>query len=146
MVAKQQAERQRLLFVFLRTSLPKDHNDEEEVSFHSGEGGELQPIMCVDKVLDDLGTFADLVAESEMMEQDWQIVLVASLSGRNGVAPDSGEAEQSLKMMVETVQNGGDLSKYMAFDRDGTPESGATPFLPERLAWVPLLIWWQNPR
>ena len=68
-----------------------------------------------------MGTFADLVAESEMMEQDWQIVLVASLSGRNGVAPDSGEAEQSLKMMVETVQNGGDLSKYMAFDRDGTP-------------------------
>lgn len=108
------------MFVFLRTSLPKDHKDEEEASFHSGKGGELQPIMCVDKLLDDLGTFANLVAESERMKQDWQIVLVASLSGRNGVAPDSEEAEQPLKTMVGTVQNGGDLSKYMAFDRDGT--------------------------
>ena len=109
------------MFVFLRASLSKDSKDEEEVSFHSGEGGELQSIMCTDKVLDDLGTFADLVAESERMEQDWQIVLVASLSGRNGIAPDSGEAEKPLKTMMETVQNGGDLSKYMAFDRDGTP-------------------------
>lgn len=62
-----------------------------------------------------------MVKESEKMEQDWQIVLVASLSGRNGVVPDSDEAERPLKMMVETVQRGGDLSKFMAFDRDGEP-------------------------
>ncbi|MBV1875213.1 MAG: hypothetical protein KUG50_01155 [Cycloclasticus sp.] len=119
--AKQQAEPQRLLFVFLRASLPKDFNSEEEANFHSGNGGELQPIMCTDKVLDELGTFADLVEESKKMEQDWQIVLVASLSGRNGVAPDSAEAEKPLKMMVETVQTGGDLSRYLAFGRDGIP-------------------------
>ena len=77
--------------------------------------------MCVDKTLDELGSFSDLVAESKRMEQDWQIVLVACLSGRNGVVPNSGEAEQPLKMMVQTVENGGDLSKYMAFDRHGTP-------------------------
>ena len=29
------------------------------------------------------------------------------------------EAEQPLKMMVETVQNGGDLSRYLAFDKQG---------------------------
>lgn len=119
--AKQQPEPQRLLFVFLRASLPEDYKEEEKTRFHSGEGGALQPVMCVDKGLDDLGTFADLAAEAERMEQDWHIVLVASLSGRNGVAPDSGEAEQPLGMMVETVRNGGDLSKYMAFERDGTP-------------------------
>jgi hypothetical protein len=33
--------------------------------------------------------------------------------------PSAEEAEQPLKMMVQTVQSGGDLSKYLAFDRQG---------------------------
>jgi len=113
--AKQQPEPQRLLFVFLEVSQP------EGSAAHSGEGGELQPIMCADKVLSDLGTFSDLVEESKQMGKDWQIVLVASLSGRNGTPPSSSEAEKPLKMMIETVQTGGDLSKYMAFDKGGVP-------------------------
>ncbi len=118
--AKQQDEPQRLLFVFLRASLSEDHKDEEASRFHSGQGGILQPIMCVDKTLDELGNFSDLVEESEKMEQDWQIVLVGALSGRHGIAPDSKEAELPLNVMVENVRNGGDLSKYMAFSRDGS--------------------------
>ena len=120
-VAKKQAESQRLLFVFLKASLPKDHKDEEKVSFHSGQGGELVPIMCVDKTLDELGSFADLVAESESMDQSWQIVLIACLSGRNGILPTSDEATSSLKMMVKTVENGGNLSNFLAFDKKGDP-------------------------
>lgn len=77
--------------------------------------------MYVDKTLEELSNFADLVKESVQMEQDWQVVLVAALSGKNGVLPDSVETESSLKMMVETVQNGGDLSRFMAFDREGEP-------------------------
>jgi hypothetical protein len=77
--------------------------------------------MCVDKTLDELGAFSDLVAESESIEKNWQIVLVAGLSGRNGVAPSSDEAEQPLKKMVKTVENGGDLSNYLAFDKNGSP-------------------------
>jgi hypothetical protein len=121
LAAKNQSEPQRLLFVFLKASLPKDHKNEEAVGFYSGQGGQLQPIMCVDKTLSELGVFSDLVAESERMEQDWQIVLVACLSGRNGVVPSSDDATQPLTMMLQTVENGGDLSKYMAFNRDGTP-------------------------
>ncbi|MCX4027482.1 ribonucleotide reductase subunit alpha [Spartinivicinus marinus] len=120
-MARKQAEPQRLLFVFLKTFLPKDHKDDEANRFHSGQGGALQPIMCVDKTLDELGSFSDLVTESERMEQDWQIVLVASLSGRGGMAPSSDEAEQPLKMMVQTVETGGKLSNFMAFDRNGYP-------------------------
>lgn len=119
--AKQQAEPQRLLFVFLKVSLSGDHGAEKASRFHAGRGGELQPVMCVDKTLDELGSFADLVAESERTQQDWQIVLLAALSGRNGVPPTADEAEQPLKMMMQTVENGGDLSKYMAFDRAGMP-------------------------
>lgn len=77
--------------------------------------------MCVDKTPDELGSFSELVAESEEMGQDWQIVLVAGLAGKDSCAPTSSEIEQSLKMMVEAVRNGSDLSRYMAFDRTGTP-------------------------
>jgi hypothetical protein len=119
--ARQQAEPQRLLFVFLQASLPENPGEEQASRFHSGQGGEFQPVMSVDKTLDELGSFADLVAESERTGQDWQIVLLAALSGRNGVAPGSDEAEQPLKMMMRAVETGGDLSRYMAFDRAGTP-------------------------
>jgi hypothetical protein len=44
---------------------------------------ELEPIMCVDKTLDELSNFTDLVTESESIEPNWQLVLVACLSARN---------------------------------------------------------------
>lgn len=120
-VANQQPEPQRLLFVFLRASLPDDHGEEDASNFHSGQGGALQPIMCVDKTLGELSTFSALVAEAEKIEKDWQIVLAAGLAGKNGVAPSSEDAEEPFKMMLHAVENGGDLSKYMAFDREGVP-------------------------
>jgi len=91
------------------------------MNFHAGQGGALEPIMCVDKTLDELGSFADLVTESESMDLNWQLVMVASLSGRNGIAPTSGEATQPLKNMVQTVQTGGDLSRFLAFNKEGDP-------------------------
>ncbi len=118
-VGKQQKEPQRFLFVFLQASLPDDHNDDDLQRFQSGHGGELKAIMCVDKDLAELTDFAGLVKESEQMEQDWSMVLVACLSGMNRIPPTAEEAEQSLKTMVQTVQNGGDLSKYLAFDKQG---------------------------
>ncbi len=119
--ARQQPEPQRLLFVFLQASLPEDSEDDEKDCFNSGQGGALEPVMCVDKTPDELGSFSDLVEESVKMGQDWHIVLVAGLSGENGVTPGSEKVESSLKMMVDTVQNGGDLSRFMSFDRDGEP-------------------------
>lgn len=118
-VGKQQSEPQRFLFVFLQASLPDDHNDEDKERFHSGQGGELQAIMCVDKDLDDLTDFDDLVTESKQMEQQWNLVLIACLSGVNGMHPTAEQAEEPLKMMVQAVQNGGSLSKYLAFDKKG---------------------------
>jgi len=65
--------------------------------------------MCVDKTLNELGSFADLAKESESMELDWQLVLVACLSGRNGIMPTSEEATPSLEMMIKTVEQGGSI-------------------------------------
>ncbi len=118
-VGKQQTEPQRFLFVFLKALLPEDHTDEDKAQFQAGNGGELNAVICVDKDLAELTNFTDLVAESKQMEQEWDIVLVACLSGRNSIPPTSEEAEQPLKMMVKVVQDGGDLSKYLAFDKQG---------------------------
>ncbi|NQY27748.1 MAG: ribonucleotide reductase subunit alpha [Piscirickettsiaceae bacterium] len=119
MVGREQQEAQRFLFTFLKSSLPKDHEGNEEQSFQAGKGGVLQPLMCVDKALGDLTTFADLFEESKNMEQDWQIVLVACLSGVGESMPAATEIDLQLKMMVQMVENGGDLSRYLAFDRAG---------------------------
>jgi len=118
-VGKLQEEPQRFLFVFLQASLPDDHNEDDQEQFQSGQGGELQAIMCVDKDLAELTDFSDLVKESKQMEQDWSIVIVACLAGINGIQPTAEQADEPLKMMVQTVQNGGDLSKYLAFDKQG---------------------------
>ena len=121
LAAKQQPEPQRFLFVFLKASLPKDHHDSEAHGFRTGRGGALEAVMCVDKDMNELGSFSDLITESEAMGQDWKIVLVACLAGNNGIAPTTEDALQPLKMMIKTVEHGGDLSKYMAFDRQGEP-------------------------
>jgi len=118
-VGRQQSDPQRFLFVFLQAFLSDDHNDEDKQQFQSGQGGELKAIMCVDKNLSDLTNFTDLVTESKQMEQEWSMVLVACLSGKNGSFPTSEAAEEPLNLMVQAVQNGGDLSKYLAFDKQG---------------------------
>ncbi|NOQ81853.1 MAG: ribonucleotide reductase subunit alpha [Methylophaga sp.] len=119
-VGREQKEPQRFLFTFLKSALPKDVEGDESERFHAGKGGVLQPTMCVDKALDDLTNFADLVKESENMEQKWQIVLVACLSGAGESMPAATEIDLQLKMMVQMVENGGDLSRYLAFDREGS--------------------------
>ena len=118
--AEQQEVPQRLLFVFVDTELPDEHNSEEAQRFHAGQGGALKPIMYVDKALHELKRFSDLVTESQQVGQSWQIVFVGALSGRNGQSPTSQEAQAALDMMVKSVQQGA-VSKFLAFDKKGDP-------------------------
>ena len=120
-IAKQQPEPQRFLFVFLKVTRPDEATEEEIGRFDAGQGGFLDPIMCVDKDLNELASFADLVEESKQVGQEWQMVLIAILAGKNGVAPSSEVAEEPLKKMVRTVQEGGDLSPFLMFDSNGDP-------------------------
>mgnify|MGYP006333263545 FL=1 len=116
--ARQQPEPQRLLFVFTKPELPDGYTEAQQRDFDAGTGGVLTPQMCTDKALDELGDFSDLVKESHQMGQDWKIVFVASLSGREGVMPSTEEAQEPLKTMIHSIQNGA-ISKYLAFDQDG---------------------------
>jgi len=116
--AKQQPEPQRLLFVFTKPELPEGYTEAQNQDFQAGTGGVLTPQMCTDKALDELGDFSDLVKESRQMGQDWKIVFVASLPGRAGVMPSTEEAQEHLKTMIHSIQNGA-ISRYLAFDQDG---------------------------
>ncbi|WP_166258173.1 ribonucleotide reductase subunit alpha [Marinobacter salicampi] len=117
-VVETQAEPQRLLFVFCRAELPEDASAAEKASFEKGEGGALTPVVCVDKAPEEVADFQSLVAESRQTGQPWDMVFVAAMSGRGGIAPSSDEAQQPLTMMVESIRLG-HLGNYLPLGQDG---------------------------
>lgn len=114
----QQDEPQRLLFVFCRAELPDDASEEEKAGFERGEGGALTPVVCVDKAPDEVSEFPVLVEESHQTGEGWDVVFVAAMSGRGGVAPSSDEAQQPLTMMVESIRLG-HVGGYLPLDQNG---------------------------
>lgn len=118
--ARRQDEPQRLLFVFAAATLPPDSSPAQRAAFEAGEGGQLEPVMCVDKTAEELSDFGALVAEAAQFETDWTLVFVAALPGRAGVAPSSEQAAPQLQRMVDALKSGTQFNA-IAFDRDGTP-------------------------
>lgn len=116
--SREQAEPQRLLFVFCRAELPDDASAEEKAAFERGEGGALTPVICVDKTPDEAPEFNVLAQESEATGQPWDMVFVAAMSGRGGVAPSSDEAQQPLTMMVEGIRMG-HIGNYLPLNGQG---------------------------
>jgi hypothetical protein len=113
-----QPEPQRLLFVFCRAELPDDASDGEKAAFERGEGGALTPVVCVDKAPEEVSAFQSLVNESRETGENWDVVFVAAMSGRGGMAPSPDEAQQPLTMMVESVRLG-HIGGYLPLDSDG---------------------------
>jgi hypothetical protein len=118
--AREQAEPQRLLFVFTRAVLPEGSTAEQRADFAAGRGGTLEPLMSVDKAPEDLGSFAALVEESRQFASDWSIVFVSALAGRNGRAPTGDEADRSLQGMIQSIERGS-FGSFIPFDRRGAP-------------------------
>ena len=118
--AREQPEPQRLLFVFAAAVLPDDSTPEQRAGFEAGQGGALMPLMSVDKTAHELSAFAELVEESRQFGQDWAVVFVASLSGREGRPPTSADADRSLQRMIESIEAGA-FGTLIPFDRQGRP-------------------------
>ncbi len=110
-MAKIQDEPQRLLLVLARTEA-KGSNGK---THHSGT---ISPIVCTDKLPDEIESFAALVSEADEVSKDWNMVLVASLGGADGEPPTSEAAAPYLEKMVKDVMTGQDLSRYLILDRD----------------------------
>ncbi|CAN5702038.1 hypothetical protein BH11PSE12_BH11PSE12_14980 [soil metagenome] len=116
--AAQQAQPQRLLFVFAKAGLSHGHDSSQKQQFDNQQGGELTAVMCVDKLTGELSDFASLVAESTHTGKNWDIVFVTTMSGQNGIAPDSNAASRPLDMMIESIKNG-NIHNYLAFNKAG---------------------------
>lgn len=116
--ARQQAQPQRLLFTFAKMELPDAATDTQRERFDARRGGTLSPCLCVDKAPEEIESFPQLVQESEQSGLVWDIVFVTSMSGRAGIAPNSDEAAQPLRFMVNAINNGR-VSEFAAFDRSG---------------------------
>ncbi|MFZ2289161.1 MAG: ribonucleotide reductase subunit alpha [Halopseudomonas yangmingensis] len=119
-VARQQSEPQRLLFVFARPELPEGHTAEQAKRFAEGQGGHLAPVLCVDKSANELGSFDELVAESETTGQEWAVVFVAALSGQMGCEAAPESCDKALRNMVSSIQVGR-VAGFLTFDRSGAP-------------------------
>ena len=120
--ACQQPEPQRLLFVFAGAVLPEDADAAQRAGFEAGHGGALAPLMCVDKLPQELTGFAALAEESRQFGQDWALVFVAAMSGSRGRAPSSEEAVEPLDKMVDAIK-AGSIASFIPFDRRGEPVS-----------------------
>ena len=121
--ARAQRERQRLLLVFAGAELPEDATPEQRERFAQGEGGALVPLMCVDKLPEELASFDALLRESRQFElpgQPWRLVFAAALPGTRDQAPSEADADPVLRRMVEAVKTGA-FSAYLPFDRQGQP-------------------------
>ena len=118
--AAQQNDAQRLLMVFAGAALPAGATAQQRAEFSAGRGGELTPLMCVDKLPQELAGFEALAAEAAQFAQDWQIVFATSLSGRPGEAPTTEQAEAALLKMVESIKTG-QLDAFIPFNRQGEP-------------------------
>ncbi len=116
--ARAQAEPQQLLFVFAGAELSADATAAQRASYEAGEGGELAPLMCVDKPATEIGSFAALVAEAEQAGPPWAIVFTAALSGQGGQLPSATRSDAALQHMVDSIKSGR-LDGMLPFNRSG---------------------------
>lgn len=114
--ARSQRAPQRLLFVFAQAGLPADATPEQKARHARGEGGELTPVLCVDKRPEDLKNFEALARESEETGQSWDLVFVAAMNAP--ASPDAVDPE--LKRMVQWIETGR-VENFLAFNRQGEP-------------------------
>lgn len=109
---------QRLLFVFAGVDLPPGASAGEAARHAAGQGGTLTPLACVDKGLEELGTFEALVEESGRACPPWGMVFIAGLSGHAGRPPAAEAVDAALRRMVEDIL-AGRLSGYLVLGRRG---------------------------
>jgi hypothetical protein len=118
--ARQQPDPQRLLFVFAASDVAPDALQAQKDRYESGDGGELTPVLCVDKRPDELTTFAALVEESRNTDKDWRVVFVAAITDYAPTEPDRKRVDGVFDQIMRMIQ-AGTLGPLLAFDRSGDP-------------------------
>ena len=121
--ARQQPQRQRLLFVLAAAGVDDDATAAQRARFAAGEGGTLTPLMTVDKAPDELTSLQALLAESQLPgtgHGPCDVVFVAALSGTAHASPNAVQCGAALQRMVASIK-AGDIGNFIAFDSKGLP-------------------------
>jgi hypothetical protein len=113
--AHKQDQPQRLLFLFAKAEA------EGKGEGKNSERGTLSPLMCVDKLPEEIKSFAALAKEADSISSDWNFVFVVGLSGANGKAPSSDDAAPYLNKMTNDLVTGRSIAQYAVFDRNEHP-------------------------
>lgn len=111
----EQEQPQRLMFLFANAESKNPKKSKKH------QQGTIEPVMCVDKLPEELTTFAALKAEADSIEKNWNFVFIASLSGEDGMTPSEDDAEPFLNKMANDVQTGNNVGRYVIYDRDENP-------------------------
>ncbi|MBW8184877.1 ribonucleotide reductase subunit alpha [Shewanella sp. NR704-98] len=114
-MTSEQSAPQRLLFLFADAEATNPKKSKKH------QRGTISPVMCVDKLPSELSSFDALVKEADSIAKQWNFVFVASLSGDNGIAPTTEEAEPFLNKMANDIETGNGVGRYVIFDRDENP-------------------------
>ncbi|GGK62566.1 ribonucleotide reductase subunit alpha [Amphritea balenae] len=116
-MAATQDEPQRLLMLFAKAEGGSSNPKKQRKQQH----GTIEPVMCVDKLPEEIESFKALVAEADNISKEWNFIIVAGLAGENGQAPTTEDADPYLNQMANGLTMGEDLSRYLIFDRDENP-------------------------
>ncbi|RTR33760.1 ribonucleotide reductase subunit alpha [Shewanella atlantica] len=114
-MTNEQSAPQRLMFLFANAESTNPKKSKKH------QRGTISPVMCVDKLPSELSTFDALVKEADSIAKQWNFVFIASLSGENGVAPTTDEAEPFLNKMANDIETGNGIGRYVIFDREENP-------------------------
>ena len=118
--ARGQGQPQQLLFVFAGAELPADASPQQRLEVEAGEGGELVPLMCVDRNAAELVSFDALCAEAATVGPPWALVFTAALAGGGGRSPSAVETDTALQAMVGSIK-AGRIEGLLPFSRAGLP-------------------------
>jgi len=113
--ASEQDQPQRLLLLFAKAQGSDSKKKKNE------QHGTLSPVMCVDKLPEEIESFKTLSAEADEISKDWDFVITVGLSGKDGMAPTPEEAEPFLNKMANDLSSGQSMSQYVVFDRNQNP-------------------------
>ena len=70
-MARYQAEPVKLLMLFTKSSI--------ETASKEVNKGYIQPVMCVDKLPEELSDFASLSKEADVINPDWDLIFITSI-------------------------------------------------------------------
>lgn len=105
-MARYQPEQVKLLMLFTKANVENSHNDVNK--------GVIEPVMCVDKLPDELLDYETLCREADAINKDWDLVFITSIAAN----VEASLIDKSLKSMVSDVQTGQNTAMYVVLDRE----------------------------